>query len=277
MTPVLHARETEEDSAQQDLIDSRRQLFEISDSCIRFIGEANIKLANFQIDIDDFIEQIKLQIRLEKWRNQLDELLARIHAVGDHVKEDSLNLLMVHYKVVYIWTKVCTIPGEMATDSYYADFDELVHYAELLAKPSVAAVAPPPISFELQTLAPLYYTVLKCRHPTIRRRALELVRLAPVRDALFSARHAYVTGKRVIELEELNLDVQGMPLEISRIDSPSRDNIFYRMPDETSRIWGLPLPELESQVYPGTLEAEFRTKPFGLSGEWHTIKEYIKL
>jgi hypothetical protein len=60
ITPSICPPTAKEDSPQEDLIDSRRRLFEISDTCIRFIGKASTKAAMFQIDVDDFVEQIKL-------------------------------------------------------------------------------------------------------------------------------------------------------------------------------------------------------------------------
>ena len=279
-TPPIYAPKAKEDSPQKDLTDSRRRLFEISEHCIRFIGEASPKAAMFQIDVDDLVEQIKLQTRLDGWRDQLYELLGRMQATGHPAKQDALNLLLVHYKVIYIWVRVCTTAGETATDSYHTDFEELVHYAEQIAKPSVGMATPQPLSFDLHILGPLYYTALKCRHPAIRRRALEMLQLAPRREGLWNAHHAYVTAKRVIELEERHLNGQ-------------------EFPDETSRLYGLPLPDDESRIYslgempfdcwkfdhgivpspayPGTLEAVFQTKPWGLLREWQTITEHINL
>lgn len=279
MTPPIYAPTVEEDSLE-NLPDSRRRLFEISDICVRFIHGALPKAAMFQIDVDDLAEQVKLQRRLDAWHDQLDELLKKMLAAGNPAKQDALNLLLVHYKVIYIWMRVCTTAGEMAPDSYHADFEELVHYAEQIAKRGAGTATPQPLSFDLHILGPLYYTALKCRHPAIRRRALGMLQFAPRREGLWNARYAYVTAKRVIELEERYLNAQGLP-------------------DETSRLHGLPLPDDESRiydlgeeprdfrkfhhsvvlspVYPGTLEAVFQTKPWGLLGEWQIITEYIEL
>ncbi|KAH7142616.1 hypothetical protein B0J13DRAFT_555869 [Dactylonectria estremocensis] len=280
ITPPMYAPTTKEDSPQEDLTDSRRRLFEISDTCIRFIGEASLKAAMFQIDIDDLVEQVKLQTRLDAWCDQLDELLERMKAAGNPAKRDALNLLLVHYKVIYIWMRVCTTAGEMATDSYHTDFDELVYYAEQIAKPGVGMATPQPLSFDMQILGPLYYTALKCRHPAIRRRALEMLQLAPRREGLWNGHYAYVTAKRVIELEERHLNGQELPDETLRLHG-------LPLPDDTSRTYNLgDMPFdvrkfnhsiVPSPAYPGTLEAVFRTKPWGLLGEWQTTTEYIKL
>jgi hypothetical protein len=280
ITPPIYAPTAQEDSPQKDLTDSRQRLFEISDTCLRFIGEASSKAAVIQIDVDDLIKQIKLQTWLDTWYAQLDNLLERMQAARKPVNQDALNLLLVHYKVIYIWMRVCTTAGETATDSYHTDFEELVHHANQITKSGVRIKRRQPLSFEMQILGPLYYTALKCRHPAIRRRALEMLQLAPWRDGLWNAHHAYITAKRVIELEERHLSGQ-------------------ELPDETSRLHGLPLPDDNSRSYnlgempfdhrnfshsivpsptcPGTLEAVFRTKPWGLLGKWQTITEYIKL
>lgn len=279
-TPQIYAASAEDDSLQKDLTDSRRRLFEISDTCIQFINKTIAKAYVLQIDVDNLVGQIKLQTRLDAWCDQLDELLKRTQAAGKPVKQDALNILLVHYKVIYIWLRVCTTADEMATDSYHTDFEEIVDYAGKVAKTDDGMATPQPLSFDMHILGPLYYAALKCRHPAIRRRALEMLKFAPRREGLWNAPHAYVTAKRVIELEESHLNEQGLP-------------------DETSRVHGLPLPDDESRVYnlsempfdlrkldynivpspafPCTLEVVFRTKPWGILGEWQTTTEYIKL
>ncbi|UKZ66031.1 uncharacterized protein TrAtP1_007213 [Trichoderma atroviride] len=278
LTPQMYSSTATQDSPQKDLTDSRRRLYEVSDTCLRFIGKATLKADAFQIDFDDLVEQVKLQTRLDAWRIQLDELLQRMQAASSPANQDALNILLVHFKVIYIWIRVCTTAGETAPDSYHGDFEELLHYAEQIAKPDTGLV-PPPLSFDVQILGPLYYTALKCRHPTIRRRALEMLQSAPRREGLWNGHYAYVTAKRVIELEEEHLNE-------------------LQLPDETSRLHGLPLPDDEcriydlgetplgydnfnhvmtSPIYPGTLKAVFRTKPWGLLGECLTRTEYINL
>lgn len=280
MTPPIYTPTTKENSPHGDLTHSRRRLLEISDTCIRFIHDAIPKAAMFKIDIDDFVEQVKLQTKLDAWSDQLDELVERLQAAGKPVKQDALNLLLVHYKAIYIWTRVCTTAGEMAADSYQTEFEELVHYAEQFAKPGVGMATPQPLSFDIQILGPLYYTALKCRHPATRRRALAMLQLAPRREGLWNAHHAYVTAKRVIQLEERHLNGQNLPAEISRVHG-------LPLPDDESRIYNPGETPFDfrksyhdivpSPAYPGTVGIVFQTKPWGLLGEWQTITEYIKL
>ncbi|KAJ5656108.1 hypothetical protein N7507_008058 [Penicillium longicatenatum] len=280
MTPPIYAPTATEDSPQEDLTHCRVQLVGILDACIRFIGKIDINAAMFQFDVDSLIEQVKLQTRLDAWHDRLAELLERMKAAGNPAKQDALNLLLVHYKVIYIWIRVCTTAGEMATDSYFSDFEELVQYAEQIINPSVGTTKPQTLSFDIQILGPLYYTALKCRHPTIRRRALEMLQFAPRREGLWNAHHAYITAKRVIELEERHLNGQELPDETSRLYG-------LTLPDDESRMYNLSEMPFDfrkfdysivtSPAYPGTLEAVFHTKPWGPLGEWQSITEYIEL
>ncbi|KAG8163763.1 hypothetical protein KVR01_007060 [Diaporthe batatas] len=273
MMPPIYLLTATEDSPHQDLTDSRRRLVEISDICIRFMNDAISKAAIFETDMEDFVEQFKLQTRLDAWYGQLNRLVEKLETCGKPVQQDALNLLLVHYKVIYIWIRVCTIAGETATDCYHKDFEELVNYAEQFAKPDTERPAPQPLSFEIQILGPLHYAALKCRHPTIRRRALQLLKFAPRREGLWNGHYAYVTAKRVIELEEMQLDERGLPAETSRVD----ESRIYN-PNETpfdSR--NVDFTVVPSPACPGTIEFVFQTKPLGLLGEWQTSTEYLKL
>ena len=139
---------------------------------------------------------------------------------------------------------------------------------------------PQPLSFDIHILGPLYYAALKCRHPAIRRRALEMLQSAPRREGLWNAHHAYVTAKRVTELKEGHLNGQELPDETSRLHG-------LVLPDDESRIYNPGEMPFEfrmfdrsivpSPAYPDTLKAVFHTKPWGLLGEWQTITEYLRL
>lgn len=212
---------------------------------------------------------------------QLHELLGRGHSADNPPNRDALNLLLVQYKVVYIWIRVCTSVEESATDTYHADFEELVHYAEQTTQIKGGRVATPqPMSFDIHILGPLFYTALKCRHPKLRRRALKMLRMAPRREGLWNAHHAYMTAKRVIELEEQCLNSQGLPEETSRLHGlhlPDDESRVYRIDETPADFQRFDRNIVPSPACPGTLEVVFRTKPWGLSREYQEIKEYLKL
>jgi hypothetical protein len=276
LTPPMHNSKAGEGFPHEDLLDARNQLFEVSDACMRFILSVQPRVEAFELDIEDFVEQVKLQTRLDGWRNQLKELIERMRASGKPAKQHSIHLLLLHYKVIYIWIRVCSSAGEMAPDSYHADFEEIAYHAERIASTDDGFSAPDLLSFDFSTMGPLYYAALKCRYPTTRRRALEMLRFAPRRDGLWNSHHAYATAKRIIEVEESHLDERGLPLESSRVHG-------LPLPNDSSRIYkvGVPQPDLwrfaPSPVCPGTLEIEFHTKPWGPLGEWRITTEHINV
>lgn len=71
VTPQMHSTMAKEDCPPESLADSRQRLFEITDTCIRFIREVSPKAAMLQVDFHDIIEQIKLEIRLDAWHDQV--------------------------------------------------------------------------------------------------------------------------------------------------------------------------------------------------------------
>ena len=282
MNPPLYAQSYQEDTPHKDLAHSRQRLVEISNVCIQFIGMSSGKAATFDIDVDDCIEQVKLLTRLQTWRSRLSELLRQKQSsLACSGKQDALHLLLTHYKVIYIWTSVCTSAAETATDTHHADFEELVHHAEQVVTGNKKLnKTPNPLSFDMHVLGPLYFAALKCRHPTTRRRALELLKWAPRREGLWSGHHAYATAQRIIELEERNISGQEWPHETARLhgliltDDGSRIYDPAEMPFDFRKLDHSIVP---SPAYPGTVKAEFQLKPWGLSGDWDTITEYINL
>ena len=276
MISPLYSPFIDDESPHQDFADSRRRLFEISDVCIRFVHDRIPRAVGFQINMDDFIKQAKLKILVDRWRNGLDESVQRMQAAGEEVNWNGYNLMIVHYKVIFIWLRTCVMYGEGASDAYHADFQELVHHAEQVVE---TIDTPQPLAFDLHILGPLYFTAMKCRFPTTRRRALELLRLAPRREGLWNAHHAYVTLRRVIELEERNLNGKEVPDESDRIHG------FPLPDDDDRRLDSAKVPHLigrgqnvsMSPARAGKLQAVFQMKPWGLLGQWQSITEYIEL
>lgn len=104
--------------------------------------------------------------------------------------------------------------------------------------------------------------------------------MAPRREGLWNAHHAYTTAKRVIELEEQCLNSQGLPDETSRLHGlhlPDDESRVYKIGETSADVQILPHNIVPSPACPGTLEVVFRTKPWGLSGGYREIKEYLKL
>ena len=215
--PVLAIRDRSTESLAS-MAEARQRLFEALDPAVRFIRTAGRRAETFELTVDDFVEQFKLQNALESWREAFEELLGRLKTKRNPPKEEAVNLLLVQYLCVHTWLTVCTTAAETAIDDYPMVFEELLARAEQVTKAMATDTKAQPMSFDMQIIGPLYYAALKCRDPKMRRRALELLKLAPRREGLWNAHHAYVTAKRVIEFEEGEArNAQGLPAESGRL------------------------------------------------------------
>ena len=75
-------------------------------------------------------------------------------------------------------------------------------------------------TFEISIVAPLYHTATRCRCPTTRRKAVALLARHPPREGLWDAEQHVLVTRRVIEMEESELDSStGWPVERTRLYS----------------------------------------------------------
>ena len=81
---------------------------------------------------------------------------------------------MIH-KIFQILTRTCLNMDETIYDSYEPEFaDMLTHAPIALAATAGEDGRQPPFVFDMGISMPLFVTVLKCRSPAVRRRALQL-------------------------------------------------------------------------------------------------------
>lgn len=122
---------------------------------------------------------------MKRWRVSYTE---HILYAEDAVLRDDLQLLTSHlfmsWEVCYTWFSTCIYTTEMAYDEYMDHFAEVVRHAEciLRLRGSQNTVDEPVhrhTKVRVNIVPPLYFTVLKCRDPVLRRKALALLEKAP--------------------------------------------------------------------------------------------------
>ncbi|KIW88643.1 uncharacterized protein Z519_10689 [Cladophialophora bantiana CBS 173.52] len=145
-------------------------------------------------------QQIALFL-LETWQRNLDIVVAQ-PAMRSSQQSLARLMLRVHYLITKIRASASLDPSEISHKDHLDDFNEIVLVAEegLTGFPLKDEAAS--FSFEMSFLAPLYLTVLKCREPTIRRKALELMRLTGAKEGLWHRSEGLCIAARVMELEE---------------------------------------------------------------------------
>ena len=255
LPPVRNTSE-ERSGPLSSLADARHRLFHIMDRCLRFIKIAVVKTQSFQIGFEDWVLQTKLLTELQNWRTNLDELTIE----AQHGPKEFL--LRIHHRTVFIWLSGCLSAEECAVDSHMDGFEEIVDLGTRLTESDLPQDI---FSFEMRIIPPLYYTAMKCRDASIRRRALNLLRCAARREGLWNARIAIRVAERAIEIEERELGAGLPPPESSRIHAVKELPAEFR--DATSCRSGR--PEI--------IEVAFTTRPWGVTGECSILNEEIGL
>ena len=136
--------------------------------------------------MEDLVQKVKFQRDLQEWVRKFESLVSQLARNGQQLDENAITLLRLHSRTVSVWLSVCTSAEECAVDLHIADFEEIIELgAKLVSQGEPGPSRPEIFSFEMGLIAPLYYAALKCRVPSLRRRALQVLRLAPRREGLW--------------------------------------------------------------------------------------------
>lgn len=206
----------------------RYALYDFMDECLRFYKRTH------EAKFDDIPEESLLAFEKEQ-----DYLLAK-HAKFkvafslyqvDRARDappGATALVQIHLHTTYIWVSTALAHGEAAFDSYASTFSSIIPLAASFLdaisnpanredqsgklSPGTMSADPRHLSsmftFEMHVIAPLYYVATKCRHPLIRRAALDLLRRHPTRqENLWRANIMAAIADHTIELEERHLRV----------------------------------------------------------------------
>lgn len=168
---------------------------------------------------EDFVqfeyEQMKQLISLTRWEEAVDALLPRLRIFKD--QQATRQLQMSHICAKLMVSMSLSDGREVIWDGYTADFQRVVDLAQTandevvspVVSPSDAVDAPPyNFSLEMGVIAPLYFIVLKCRHPIIRYKALDLLQACKHREGCWDGPTLAFTAESVVNLEERGLDVR---------------------------------------------------------------------
>lgn len=173
------------------------------------------------------VEQDRLLCRLAKFNVAFSLFQASRSKPGP---DNTLLVLQMYLHAQYIWISTALSSSEVAYDNYLAQFAAIVPlaaaYIDFETSPQNQPVFPPqksgsaagPIypfsglnqklpgsnfTFETHIIPPLYYVATKCRHPLIRRSALDLLRRDPFRrENLWRASVMGSLAGHVVSLEE---------------------------------------------------------------------------
>ncbi|KAJ5122725.1 hypothetical protein N7448_003858 [Penicillium atrosanguineum] len=129
------------------------------------------------------------------------------------------------YHASYFWLCNCLSRDEMGYDAYYANFEAIVTSAEqiiaLCSDPKLVSFTKP-FSMDAEVTPPLWWTAYKCRHPVLRRRAIDAMKQYPTREGMWEMKRQVMAVEMIVEREEAAISF--LPVE-------------RRLPDDDHRIY----------------------------------------
>lgn len=157
-------------------------------------------------DPQDLVAQkANLLAWLEEWRRKFELLLKATKS--EDVSPEGVSYLRMYYFASLIWVSTRLETTETAFDDHTAHFRELVRHAEVNVRATAQQL--PVFIFEIGAVLPLFLTAFKCRVPSVRRQALDLMLRCPPKESTFGAHSCAQALCRLIIVEENSL---GLPL-----------------------------------------------------------------
>jgi hypothetical protein len=138
-------------------------------------------------------------------------------------KEESVavDMLKVLHYLIYVFTACTLRDNQKDFDKHFDDFKAVVKHARAYLEASESSptrTAAAHFTFAVGVIPALYLTACRCRCPVTRREALALLESDLPREGLWDAQQHAIVARRVIELEEREVDPDtGWPVEQTRI------------------------------------------------------------
>lgn len=210
--------------AFESLDEAQYCLYDFMDECMRFTRRTRLGRTT------------KVPVESGRtFRQQLDYLMGKLAKIDvawslyqasrpTNTQEGAIRLLSIHLHLNRVCLATALSTKETDFDSYLPDFAAIIPLASAFLKASdrdvstdrkYSAATGHPVhpsgrrsmfSFGLHVIAPLYYVATKCRHPVIRRAALDLLkRNSSRRENLWRANIMAEIAARTINLEEQSI------------------------------------------------------------------------
>jgi hypothetical protein len=229
---------------------------------IRSIGESKYKS---DISTNLIVEQTRLQGLFSKWQANYLQLLEKQATTQTEHDKLGANLIHAISITLKLWLAAALAPNETAWDQYKEDYEKIVSLSRTLV-PEVDSSSKHSkhFSFEMGIIAPLHFVAWKCRWPHVRRKALALLKASPRRECLFESYDSCAVFTRVMLVEEECLGLPGHEV-------PAENEL----PTEESRIHQVDIAAAAPTSEGNPIN--FLSKPFGISGPWHSRTEYVQL
>ncbi|KAK3302243.1 uncharacterized protein B0T15DRAFT_403256 [Chaetomium strumarium] len=257
----------------------RYVLYDFMHECLRFAKKTH---AAKIVEIPD--EQLR---EFEDERDRLLRKLAKFNVAFSLYRSTrcrdppagSIALIQIHVHTTYIWVSTALSKHETVFDDFVDTFSAIIPLAKdfldsFAPHPTnqgeTAAPGPPTadtrrfsamFTFDMHIIAPLYFVAAKCRHPIVRRAALDLLRRNPTRrENMWRADVWADIADRTMRLEEKHLRHTSSQ-QISRRPSPPELPALLPLSSSQSEVpWAA---SLSNALFPETFNSFGHGAPFG--------------
>ncbi|KAL4907650.1 hypothetical protein BDW74DRAFT_111502 [Aspergillus multicolor] len=202
-----------------DWSEARSHLDQLMTKALLFIRTVGITREERPQALEAELEAEREQILMGMlpWRLSHDKLL---HKLGAKIQQSDLCaslLLRIYYHISLMWVGVVLDRDENGYDRYITDFESAVCHAEEIIR--LTSPSPNPttatttedartkqascvFSLEGEIIGPMYFVALRCRHPSLRRRAIDTLCHYSKREGFWDARVYANVAKFVVKVEE---------------------------------------------------------------------------
>lgn len=204
-------------------------------------------------------EQVRLEGILVEWFANFCDLCS-IHYPNSEDFQDLpyvLRHVVAIYYCTYLWAKECLNPYECGWDKWKDEFDIINQVCEGIVADDAMLFGDGysgRFSYEMGTIPPLHFTALKCRWPATRRRAFELLRIAPRKEGPFQSLNSALAFTKAMNIEEecFGFEEGQMPEE-------------DQLPPEEFRVHQA---AIDPRWKGDNLHVQYLTKPYGIDGPY---------
>jgi hypothetical protein len=188
-------------------VDSARTLMSaLAAEVILFEREANLHLravgSESAVSPEMVAKKEALRARLTEWHRAYTNLCQSSSSIPT-VPIYPEPILLTYHAAALVYVTGCLRQQETVFDVHFSDFVTIVEQSRSILDASAGPNgAQPPFTFEMSVGVPLAMTVLRCRDPNLRRRALDLLRLAPPIQGFFKCAPVALLSEALMKLEE---------------------------------------------------------------------------
>jgi hypothetical protein len=195
-------------STFQNIRDARVRLVSLIHSCYHFTAQASAYkyLPRTSVSPDLLVEQSRRISHLSSWLETLDRDVIPVETGDSHTSPNPTYrhalMLRTQCLVVIIYVSTVMSPNETAYDQYAPKFRQIVeNSAGAFVKNEEGLAGLYQFHLGLGILQPLFFTALKYRHSTWRRKAVGLLRGAG-KEGPWDGNLLAAVAARAIEIEE---------------------------------------------------------------------------